>query len=83
MKENTMKKILVLGTCSCCCGKTEKLIRSAAQKNNVSVDLTWQKDLNTVVCYNIMKTPAVIIDDVIVHEGGIPTEIQITRWLLK
>lgn len=30
-----MKKILVLGTCSCCCGKTEKLIRTVAQKNNV------------------------------------------------
>lgn len=78
-----MKKILVLGTCSCCCGKTEKLIRAAAQKNNVSVDLIWQKNLSAVVRYNIMKTPAVIINNVIVHEGGIPTEIQITRWLLK
>lgn len=55
-----MKKILVLGTCSCCCGKTEKLIRTVAQKNNVAVDLTWLKDLNTIVCYNIMKHPRLL-----------------------
>ena len=75
-----MKKILVIGTCSCCCGKTEKLIREIAKKN-IFVDITWKKDLDAVVCYNIMKTPAVIIDDVIVHEGGIPTEAQVAEWL--
>lgn len=78
-----MKKILVIGTCSCCCGKTEKLIRDIAKKNNVSVDITWKKDLGAVVCYNIMKTPAVVIDDVIVHEGGIPTVAQVAEWLLN
>ncbi len=78
-----MKHIEVLGSCSCCCGKTEKKIKAAIERMHLEAVVVWQKDLAATAQYNIMKTPAVIIDGTIVHEGGIPSDEQIASWLAE
>ena len=78
-----MKKILILGTCACCAGKTEKNIKQKLTELEIKADVVWSKDIEAISAYGIMKTPAVIIDDVLVHEGGVPSEEIISSWFGK
>ena len=78
-----MKRIQILGTCSCCCGETAKQMKKLAEKLGVEVEIEWVKDLVQIAQYGIMKTPAVIVDDVLVHEGGTPSDEQMREWILE
>nr|WP_265345720.1 thioredoxin family protein [Klebsiella variicola] len=34
-----------------------------------------------IMKYKVMSTPAVVIDDIVVHTGGIPSKDMIESWL--
>jgi hypothetical protein len=34
-----------------------------------------------MVPYGVMSTPAIVIDERVVHTGGIPTKTEVERWV--
>lgn len=76
-----MKKIIVLGTGCAKCTKTMDVICKIAKELNVAVDVTKETDLEVIMGYGVMSTPAVIINDVNVHSGSIPHRENIEAWL--
>ncbi len=76
-----MKNIKVLGTGCSKCIKTAEMIEKLAAQMNVSVTVTKETDPETIMGYGIMSTPAVVIDEEVVHSGSMPHTEQIRKWL--
>jgi len=74
-------QIKVLGTGCANCKTTMKLIEDAASAKGVSVDLEKVEDMQAIMGYGVMSTPGVVIDDKVVHAGGIPSKDTIDGWL--
>ncbi|HCH70638.1 MAG TPA: thioredoxin family protein [Colwellia sp.] len=78
-----MKEIKVLGTGCAKCTKTVDVISKIANELNIDVHVIKETDLEVIMSYGVMSTPAVIIDEINVHSGSIPSRQDIEMWLQK
>lgn len=76
-----MMKIKVLGTGCASCKNTLKLISEVAQASGVAIALEKVEDVQQMMRYPIMSTPAVVIDEQVVHSGGVPSRSKVEGWL--
>lgn len=74
-------QIKVLGTGCTTCENTVKLIEATANEKGVSVKVTKVEDVAEIASYGVMSTPAVIINEQIVHAGGMPSKQNVIEWL--
>jgi small redox-active disulfide protein 2 len=75
-----MKDIKVLGTGCANCKATVKLVEEVANAKGVEIALEKVEDIQKIMTYNIMSTPAVVIDGQVVHAGGIPARSKVESW---
>jgi len=73
--------IKVLGTGCANCQSTINLIDQTAKDLNIEVTLEKVEDLQQIMQYGVMTTPGVVIDEKVVHAGGIPERAIIEGWL--
>ena len=76
-----MKNIKVLGTGCAKCKSTLSLITQVAEQLGVAINLEKIEDPAQIMSYGVMTTPAVIIDEVIIHKGGLPSKEEIAGWI--
>ncbi|MDE1335560.1 MULTISPECIES: thioredoxin family protein [Vibrio] len=76
-----MKIFKVLGSGCANCLNTAKLIEKVANEMGVTVTVEKVTDLETIMDYEVMSTPAVVLDETVVHCGSIPTVQMICGWL--
>ena len=76
-----MKDIKVLGSGCANCKTTLKLIEEVAQARGVAVNLEKVEDMAVILGYGVMSTPGVVIDDKVVHAGGVPSRDKVADWL--
>jgi small redox-active disulfide protein 2 len=67
-----MKRFKVLGSGCRNCEVTAKVITQAAQEAGVEIALEKVTDMAEILGYGVMSTPGVVLDDKVVHTGGIP-----------
>ena len=75
-----MKNIKVLGTGCANCKNTLKLIEDVAKAKGVEIRLEKVEDLKQIMTYGVMSTPGVVIDDKVVHAGGVPSREKVEGW---
>ncbi|MGL5392617.1 MAG: thioredoxin family protein [Shewanella sp.] len=76
-----MKNIKVLGSGCTKCTKTAEIIAAIAQEKGIEIALIKETNLEAIMNYQVMSTPAVVIDEKVVHWGSIPTRQLIETWL--
>ncbi len=76
-----MKTIKILGTGCANCQTTYKLVDEVASAEGIEVQLEKIEDLAQIMAYGVMSTPGVVVDDKVVHSGGIPAKDVIKSWL--
>lgn len=76
-----MKSIKVLGMGCAKCKSTVQIIEETAKAEGVPVSLEKIEDLPQIMAYDVMSTPAVVVDEVVVHKGSIPAADQVREWL--
>lgn len=76
-----MKNIKVLGSGCTKCTKTAELIQKLAAELGVEATVVKETDAEVIMGYGVMRTPAVVVDELLVHSGSIPTQADITGWL--
>ena len=67
-------EIKVLGPGCSKCKSTYNIIEKVLKENNIHAKLTKVDDIMEMMNYNIMTTPAVVIDEVVKMKGQVPTE---------
>jgi len=76
-----MKNIKVLGTGCASCKTTIEMICHLAEEKGVTIELDKIEDLQQIMTYGVMSTPAVVIDGEVVHTGGVPKHEEVEQWL--
>ncbi|WP_418942944.1 thioredoxin family protein [Phocaeicola plebeius] len=74
-------EIKVLGPGCAKCKTTYNVIEKVIKENNLDVKLTKVDDIMEMVSYNIMTTPAVVVDEVVKMKGQVPTENDVKKLL--
>ncbi|MBM6856169.1 thioredoxin family protein [Caecibacteroides pullorum] len=74
-------EIKVLGPGCAKCKTTYNVIEKVIKENNLDVKLTKVDDIMEMMNYNIMTTPAVVVDEVVKMKGKVPTENDVKQLL--
>jgi len=78
-----MLKVKVLGGGCANCKVTYKLIEAVAREKGTEVDLEKVEDIQDIMAYDVMSTPGVVIEETVVHRGGVPSRKQVEEWFSK
>ena len=74
-------EIKVLGPGCAKFKSTYNVIEKVLKENNIEAKLTKVDDIMEMMNYNIMTTPAVVIDEVVKMKGPVPTESDVKKLL--
>jgi small redox-active disulfide protein 2 len=75
-----MKDIKVLGSGCSNCKATVKIIEEVASSKREAIAMEKIEDMQKIVSYSVMSTPAIVIDGKVVHAGGIPSRSKVESW---
>jgi small redox-active disulfide protein 2 len=76
-----MKQILVLGTGCPKCKKLAVLSEQAAQEMGIDYELRKIEDINQIMSFGIIMTPALVVDGEIKVTGKVPSSEEIKKLL--
>ncbi len=76
-----MKTIKILGTGCPKCKTTEAVVRKAVEESGIDVDIQKVEEIDKIMAYNILSTPAVVIDEVVKIKGRVPDINEIKALL--
>lgn len=74
-------EIKVLGPGCSKCKTTYQVVEKVIKENNLEVKLTKVDDIMEMMNYNIMTTPAIVVDEVVKIKGKVPTESEVKEIL--
>lgn len=74
-------EIKVLGLGCAKCRKTYKVVEKVVAENNIDASLDKVEDIVEMMSYNIITTPAVVVDGVVRIKGYVPTEAEVKKVL--
>lgn len=76
-------EIKILGTGCPKCKALEKLTREVVEKNGFDARITKVEDIMDIMKYNIMTTPALVVNEKVEIKGRIPSAEEIKQVLSK
>ncbi len=76
-----MKSVKVFGPGCKRCETTEAMVRDAAAKLGVEVEVEKVSDPRSIAMAGVMSTPAISVDGRLVHAGGLPDAAKLEGWL--
>lgn len=74
-------EIKVLGPGCAKCKATYKVVEKVVNDNHLDAQLTKVEDIMEMMSYNIMSTPAVVVDGAVKIKGYVPTEAEVKKAL--
>ena len=76
-----IKEIKVLGPGCAKCKSTYAVVEKVVKDCGIDVQLTKVDDIEEIMRYNIMSTPAIVIDGKVVLKGQVPSETEVRQLL--
>lgn len=76
-----MLNIKILGSGCANCKKLEAVARQATLNLNIQAEFKKITDMGKMVTYDILATPALVINEKVVSSGKIPTVADIQGWI--
>jgi len=76
-----MLTIKILGSGCANCKKLETVAREAAAAANIQAEFIKVTDMKLIMNYDILSTPALVINEKVVSSGRIPTVAEVQGWL--
>jgi small redox-active disulfide protein 2 len=76
-----MMTIKILGSGCANCKKLEAVARTAAEAAGIQAEFIKVTNQAEILCYDILSTPALVINEKVVCAGKIPTQADVMEWL--
>jgi len=68
-----MKIVKILGTGCPSCKRAEAVVEAVINQLNLDITIEKVEDIQEIMKYNIMSTPAIVIDEKVVLKGHVPS----------
>ncbi len=75
-------KIKILGTGCTKCETLKQLTEEVVNENNIDATIEKVEDIVKIMEYNVMSTPALIVDEQVMIKGRIPSKKELLEILL-
>jgi len=76
-----MKTIKILGTGCPNCKRAEAIVKTAINELNLDIKIEKVEDIQEIMKYNIMSTPAIALDEVVLIKGRVPSLAEVKDLL--
>lgn len=76
-----VSEVLVLGPGCAKCKETYRVVERVIRENNLDVKLSKIEDIAEMMSYNIMTTPAVVVDGTVKIKGHVPSADEVKKVL--
>jgi small redox-active disulfide protein 2 len=76
-----MLKVLVLGSGCKNCHTVQERAKQAVAEMGVDADVQLVTEMQTIMRYGVMQTPAIVINEKVVSTGRVPATSQIKQLL--
>lgn len=73
--------IKILGPGCAKCNRLEQLTREVVEEMGLKASFDHVTELNAIMAYPIMTTPALVVDEQVKVSGRIPSKDEIRQWL--
>lgn len=80
-KKSEKMEIKVLGSGCSRCKKALELVNKVVKDNKLDAKVEYIDDIMKIMEYNIMSTPAIIVDNEVKIKGSLPSESEIKKIL--
>ena len=77
------KSIKILGTGCPKCKTLEQSVRNVVAENQIDAEITKVEDIMDIMQYNILSTPALVVNEKVEIKGRIPSAEEIKQVLSK
>ncbi|MFN2270798.1 MAG: thioredoxin family protein [Anaerolineae bacterium] len=74
-------EIKILGGGCAKCERLEELTRKVVEELGVEATFAKVKDLDAIMAYDVMSTPALVIDEEVKSSGRLPRKEEIAEWI--
>lgn len=74
-------EIKILGTGCAKCKTLENQVRDVVDQNNIDATIIKVEDIVEIMNYNVMSTPALIVDGKVLVKGRVPSSAEIKELL--
>lgn len=76
-----MLTVKILGSGCANCRKLEAVAREAAEKANIPAEFVKVTAMADILAYDILSTPGLVINEMVVSSGRIPTVAEVQGWM--
>ena len=76
-------EIKILGTGCPKCKILEEITRKVVKENGIVANITKVEDIVEIMKFDIMTTPALVVNEKVVSKGRIPSVDEIKKFLTK
>lgn len=76
-------EIKILGGGCPKCDRLEQLTREVVDDMGVEATFGHVKDMTEIMAYDVISTPALVIDEEVVASGRIPRKDEIRNWIAE
>lgn len=75
------KSIKVLGTGCPKCKMMTNIVQEVIDENHIDAQVEKVEDIMKIMTYNIMSTPALVIDEAVTIKGRVPSKEEVLELL--
>ena len=76
-------EIKILGKGCPKCERLEKLAREVATELGIDAVFGHVRDMDAILAYDIVSTPALVIDEQVLCSGRLPSKREVADWLTE
>jgi len=74
-------EIKILGTGCAKCKTTQQIVEKVVADNGVDAQISKVEDIMDIMKYNVIATPAVVVNEVVKIKGRVPSESEVKQAL--
>jgi small redox-active disulfide protein 2 len=82
MEANSMN-IKILGTGCTRCRQLEKTTREVVKELGVDANVEEVKNMRQIMSYNILTTPALVINEQVISSGKVLSKAEVTQFIIN
>ena len=76
-----MKRVKILGSGCAKCNQLADVVKAVIAREGIEAMVEKVEDIQQIMAYNVMSTPALVVDEVVICKGRIPLYGEVKEML--